>query len=370
MSQAGSPTMTERVQIERCACTHCGLTVPRGLIEPSREEQFCCAACSTAYEAIKACGLAAYYDMRQRLDADTMPASSTGGRYQELDAEAFSRAHVQHNESTGLSSCELYLEGVHCAACVWLVERTPQIVKGLGESRLDLGRSLVSLTWNPESVKLSEIAHTIDTLGYRVHPPSRSSQRAARRDSDRRSLIRIGIAGALAGNAMLLAIALYAGMFEGMDAGTKLAFRLISAVIAVISVVWPGRAFFVGAMAAIRTRTWHLDMPIAIALSVGLLVGLVNAVRDSGEVYFDSITMLVFLLLVGRWFQMRGHRAAADSLELLFALTPATAHVVDEDGTTTDEPIEAVTPGMTVEILAGESAPVDGRRGQRELFGR
>jgi len=314
----------------------------------------------TAYEAIKACGLGAYYDMRQRLDAESLPAKSTGGRYQELDAEAFGRVHVRRDEETGRHSCELYLEGVHCAACVWLVERTPQIVSGLGESRLDLGRSLVSLTWNPEVTKLSEIAHTIDSLGYRVHPPSRSSQRSARRDADRRALIRIGIAGAFAGNSMLLAFALYAGMFEGIDSGTRLAFRLISAALAVLSVVWPGRVFFVGALAAIRTRTLHLDMPIAMALGVGLVAGLVNAVRDSGEVYFDTITMLVFFLLVGRWFQQRGHRSASDALELLFALTPSSAHVVGEDGSVTDEPIEAVTPGMTIEVLAGESLPVDG----------
>ncbi len=360
MSQVSSAQPVSTADIERCSCTHCGLGVPRGLIEPSRKEQFCCSACMTAYEAIQASGLAAYYDMRQRLEAETQPAKATGSRYQELDSEAFERVHVRKDEETGRSSCELYLEGVHCAACVWLVERTPQIVSGLRESRLDLGRSLVSLSWNPETTKLSEIARTIDSFGYRAHPPSRSSQRSARREADRKSLIRIGIAGALAGNAMLLAIALYAGMFEGMDAGIRLAFRLISAAIAVTSTVWPGRVFFVGAIAAIRTRTWHLDMPIALALGVGLVAGVINALRDSGEVYFDSITMLVFLLLVGRWFQQRGHRAASDSLELLFSLTPASVHVVGEDGDTTTQPVEAVSPGMTVEILAGESAPVDG----------
>ena len=82
--------------------------------------------------------------------------------------------------------------------------------------------------------------------------------------------------------------------------------------------------------------------------------------RDAGEVYFDSITMLVFLLLIGRWLQQRGQRAAADALELLFALTPASAHVVDDEGVVRDEPIEGVTPGMRVEVLAGESVPVDG----------
>ncbi len=360
MSQIAEHYVTQNAAVRGVMCTHCGLGVPAGLIEPARQEQFCCNACGTAYEAIRACGLGAYYEMRQRLDAKARPARSTGNRYEAFDAGTFQAAHVRESIETGLASCELYLDGVHCAACVWLVERVPQIVGGLVESRLDLGRSLVRLTWDPKRVNLSAVARAIDSLGYRAHPPGRSSQRSARRESDRRMLIRIGIAGALAGNAMLLAVALYAGMFEGMDAGTRMAFRLISAAMAALSVAWPGRVFFVGAIAAIRTRTWHLDMPIALALAVGLLAGIVNAVRDSGEVYFDTITMLVFLLLIGRWLQRRGQRAAADALELLFALTPAEAHVVGEDGCVRDEPIDGVLPGMRVEVLAGESAPVDG----------
>ncbi len=360
MSRVADPKTVTRAVSTGVTCTHCGLGVPKGLVEPSREEQFCCNACHTAYEAIKACGLGAYYELREKLEAGAKPARSTGSRYEEFDAEAFERVHVRVNQETGLASCELYLEGVHCAACVWLVERVPQIVDGLIEARLDLGRSLVRLTWDPQRVKLSAAARAIDSLGYRSHPPGRSSQRAMRRQSDRRALIRIGIAGALAGNAMLLAVALYAGMFEGMDAGTKMAFRLISGGLGVLSVCWPGRVFFRGAIAAIRTRTWHLDMPIALALAVGLIVGIVNAVRGAGEVYFDTITMLVFLLLIGRWLQQRGQRAAADALELLFALTPASAHVVGDDGSVRDEPIEGVAPGMTIEVLASESVPVDG----------
>ena len=175
MSRAASAKAISSRMETGVHCTHCGLVVPRGLVEPGRDEQFCCNACHTAHEAIKACGLGAYYELREKLDAGSKPARSTGSRYEEFDAEAFWRVHVRVNEETGLASCELYLEGVHCAACVWLVERVPQIVDGLIESRLDLGRSLVRLTWDPDRVKLSEVARAIDSLGYRSHPPSRRS---------------------------------------------------------------------------------------------------------------------------------------------------------------------------------------------------
>ena len=129
--------------------------------------------------------------------------------------------------------------------------------------------------------------------------------------------MRIGIAAAAAGNNMLIAAALYFGMFQYMthDIGTLL--RVASCVIGLISVLGPGRVFLAGSVAAIRTRTPHMDLPIALALMVGTLTGLVNTVRGAGEIYFDSLSVLVFLLLLGRWIQFRQQNRATDAVELL-----------------------------------------------------
>ena len=354
-----NPVTEPRPVATRVRCIHCGLPVPKGLVEPGSDRQFCCNACRTAWTAINSTGMSEYYALRERLGGDAQPAKSDGGQYEEFSDAGFRARHIQ-TDPQGIERCELYLEGVHCAACVWLVERTPMVIDGLVESRLDLGRAVVSLAWDPARADLSTIAQTLDHFGYRAHPAGRSSQLRARREADREALIRIAIAGALAGNAMLLAIALYAGMFEGMDEGIRFGFRMLSAALGTASVLWPGRVFFRGALGAIRARTWHLDMPIALALSIGLVAGLVNAIRNSGEIYFDSISLLVFLLLCGRWFQQRGHRTAADALDLLFALTPSAAHVVDDAGTVVEMAIDSVEPGMTVEVRAGEACPVDG----------
>lgn len=308
---------------------------------------------------IHGCGLDRFYRLRETGDYESTPARTTDHRYAEFDDPAFVERYQQQLESPDQRAVELYLEGIHCAACVWLVEKLPQVVPGVVEARLDLRKSLVRIRWNDEEVRLSRIAQTLDSLGYPPHPARDARSRALRRQEDHRFLIRLGVAGACAGNVMTLAFALYGGVFTGIEAQYSNLFRWTSMGFGVVSLAWPGSLFFRGAWAALRTRTAHLDLPITLALLVGGLAGTINAIRGAGEIYFDSLTMLVFLLLLGRWIQRRQQRWSADAVELLFSLVPTSARRV-EDGQVRHVPIEAVAPGDVLEVRAGDSVPSDG----------
>jgi Cu2+-exporting ATPase len=344
-------------------CDHCSLPVPTGLIEAKAGHQFCCHGCRTAFEVIHSCGLERYYAIRDGAalgsNRGASPSSGTGRRYAEMDDPTFTDLYVKRLPG-GLHACEFFLEGVHCAACLWLVERLPVVLEGVLESRLDLRRAMVRLVWDPTRVRLSRIGRTLDGLGYPAHVARDRTVRDVRRSEDRRTLIRIGIAGACAGNVMLLALALYAGLLDAIEAQYLTLFRWTSMVFSAVSVLGPGSVFIRGAMASLRARTVQLDVPIALGLVAGLGWSVVSTVRGTGEVYFDSLSVLVFALLVGRWVQQRQHRWAADSVELLFALTPSTAHLWS-GGEPVDTPIEAVKPGDIVLVRAGEQIPVDGR---------
>jgi Cu2+-exporting ATPase len=329
-----------------------------GLIVAGDEHQFCCAGCRAVYETIHACGLDSYYRLREAANASFRPAAPSADSFDPFDAPAFEKLYVT-SDANGARSVDLVLEGVTCAACVWLVERLPRVLEGVIEARLSLREATVRVTWEPTRICLSQIARTLNRFGYTPHAAKGQSRRALFRAGERKRLIQLGVAGAIMGNTMLLALGLYAGLAGELNAPYRMFFRWISAVLGVISLAGPGAVFFRSAYAALRTRTLNLDVPIALALAVGGVAGTINVVLNRGEIYFDSLTVLVFLLLIGRWMQYRQQRRADAAVELLFSLTRATCHLVEADRIS-DAPVEAIQAGDLVEVRSGELIPADG----------
>jgi Cu2+-exporting ATPase len=336
-------------------CSHCGLPVPRGLFEAGAPTQFCCAGCRAAWTILHEVGLDRYYELAQKREA---PVTPTGRSYAEFDHPAFRALYVT-TRADGLAETDLYLEGVHCASCVWLVERVPLAVPGVVSAELNVGRALAHLVWDEAQQPLSAVARFLDRIGYRAHPFRGRRADEARRAEDRAALIRIGVAGALAINLMTVAFAMYAGWFGAMEPAFERYFRWVSLALVTPAFLWPGRVFFRSAWSALRARTLHMDVPIALALGAGFVRGAINTATNQGPIYFDGLAILIFLLLVGRFLQQRAQRAAVDSAELLYALSPSSAHLADEAGVH-DVPTEALLPGMTIEVRAHETIPADG----------
>ena len=249
-------------------CVHCGLEVPAGLRRGLGVDSFCCAGCEAAYAVIHSCGLENYYALLKAANEQATPARASRRAYAEFDDPVFHSLYC-HDAGDGLTRVELMLEGVHCTACVWLVEKLPRVAPGVIEARLDIRRAAVEVTFDRKRVPLSEIARCLHTLGYPAHPARSPAAREARRASDRRMLVRMGVAGACAGNIMLLFFALYAGMFEGMERGYELLFRWVALALNTLCLAWPGAIFARSAIASLRTRSIHLDVPIAMGLYLG-----------------------------------------------------------------------------------------------------
>ncbi len=279
------------------------------------------------------------------------------GKFSFLDHPDFSVARCAP-AGDAIMSTEFYLEGVHCTSCVPSIESLPKLLQGVVDARLDFAKSLLRIAWDTNVIRLSEIASKLDMLGYTPHAVHNHDARELYTQENRKLLLRIGVAGALAGNTMLLAIALYAGAYSGIEARFENLFRWISLVLGWISLMWPGRSFLLGAITAIRTRTPHMDLPIAIGLVAGMAAGTIHTIFQSGDVYFDSLTVLIFMLLIGRWTQFRQQRKTKDAIELLFSLTPACCRLVENQDIRVI-PIESLNSGDCIEILAGDSVPAD-----------
>jgi Cu2+-exporting ATPase len=333
-------------------CAHCRLPVPDGLALASDEPQFCCTGCRTAYALIHAHGLACYYDIA---DVSGTRADAPRLDYAGFDDAAFLAANTE-TLADGERRTTLAIDGIHCAACIWLLERLPRIVPGVIEARASWRKSTLTVRWR--DAKLSRIADAVAKLGYRPSVLGSGNAELVRTRANRRALIEIGIAGAAAGNNMLIAAALYLGMFSYMDGVTETLLRWTSCLVGIVSVAWPGRVFVRGALQSLRARTPHMDVPVALGLVVGAVAGLVNTVLGRGEIYFDTLSVLVFLLLVGRFIQTRQQQRAAATVEVLHRLTPRSAHRV-EAGRVIDVPAQVVVAGDVLEVRAGEVVPAD-----------
>jgi Cu2+-exporting ATPase len=349
-------------------CAHCGLPVPTAELAVEAPLQFCCPGCRAVHGALHECGLADYYALREAERAEATPAEATpavvtGRGFEHFDDPAFTGRNVRARED-GSVAAELRVEGIRCGACVWLLEAMPRVVRGVTSVRIDSVRGTARVAWNPEAVALSRIARSFDRLGYQLLPFADPEGIARERAIDRAWFVRIGVSGAIATNAMAIAFALYGGLLSEMSLSYRLYFQWASVALAVVALVGPGRTFFANAVAAIRARTPHMDVPVAFGLFMAVLAGIVATAVGRGSIYCESASMLVFLLLVGRFVQYRRQRRAREQVELLLSIVPTVARRVErgEAGERTVEVLaEALRPGDLVEVPAGEPSPADGR---------
>ena len=345
------------------ACAHCALPVPPGLVDPDADQQFCCAGCAGVYRMIHGCGLDRYYELREATPGGSAQPAPDAGEARDgfalFDDPAFLDAHTQRR-ADGLRYADLRLANLHCAACVWLIERLPRVCPGVVEARLRLSQAVVRVVWEPEGATLSRIASALQGLGYPPQPVGLADTQDLGRQAERKMLARIGVAGACAGNVMLLATALYLGLLDGIAREIETYMRWISLLIGAVALLGPGGLFFRGAWAGVKTRRVTLDLPIALALGVGGLAGGVNVVLGRGEIYFDSLCVLVFLLLVGRYLQMRQQRRMTDAVTLMQSLT-AFGCPVWRDGRWTELPWEAMEVGDRIRVTSNQRLAVDGQ---------
>lgn len=355
--QPGEPG-TAQVAIIRC--DHCGLRVPPARVQAGADRQFCCSGCEQVFAILHETGLEDFYRLRQAQGVAPIPARVAGRRFQDFDDPSFQDSHVQ---STGQGTCRitLYLEGVHCAACVWLVERLPSTTEGIASIRLNLPRARAEVEWDPSRTTLSAVARALDSIGYTPHPVQAGQQARLRQSEDRTLLIRFGVAAACAMNLMLVHFALYAGEHHGIDPAFEGFFRWVGFLLTLPVMLFSAKPFYRAAWAGLRHRVPHIDLPIALAILAAFAYSAASTFQGHGPVWFDSIGALVAALLGARYLQARAQRTALDRTESLRGIAFVEfARLVEDDGATREVPASSLEPGMKVEVRSGEILPADG----------
>ncbi|PMO39622.1 ATPase P [Vibrio sp. 10N.222.52.B12] len=341
------------------SCYHCGEDVPANTdfkVEILGEiRDMCCPGCETVAQTIVESGLVSYYQYR------TAPAEKADLVPEQLQAlihydnEEVQSEFVRNNENT--SEVTLSLDGVSCAACAWLIEKQVSGVKGLVSIRVNTTTNRALLAWDKTQVRLSELLSVIHKLGYKAAPFEADKQEAAYHHTMKQYLYRLGIAGLATMQVMMLAVALYLEVFGDLEPEFKNYFRWVSLIFATPVLLYSALPFYLNAWRSIRGRTLGMDVPVSIALIFAYVASLVATVTEQGEVFFESISMFTFFLLVGRFLEMRARRKAAAASGNLLKLIPAIATTLDGE----QIPVKTLKVGDRIRVLPGEHIPADGK---------
>jgi cation transport ATPase len=282
-------------------CIHCDQDVLTAYYNEGHADEgpFCCRGCLTVYNVIHAKGLKEYYEIKKNVSffKKRAPVEIRSAQYSYLDDEDFKKEYSYKNYQDE-NTMEFYLEGIHCLACLWIIEKIPEIVAGVKTTKLNMGRSVVTVVLK-DGGKFFEVAHVLDDLGYRPHPLKLNQTSQELKTKEERSmLLRIGISGAAAGNIMLYAISLYAGANHDYAS----LFNFFTVLFAIPVLTYCAYPFYRTSWAAIKNKNLSIDVPISLALIMGGLMGVYNLLMGIHENYFDSLSALVFLLLLSRYF--------------------------------------------------------------------
>ena len=316
----------------------------------------CCGGCQAAAEFIRDAGLARYYDFRAA--PAPRPDAIAGDAWMTYDRPGIQARLV--STAGPVSSVNLLLEGLRCPACSWLVEQRLGRVPGVVGIAVNPASARARLEWRAGAAKLSGLLRTIHALGYRPHVLGAADTLEVATRERRAALRRLAVAGFGMMQVMMFAVGLYSGAFEGMDPVLREYLRLVSLLVATPVLFYAGRPFLEGAWRTLAARQLGMDVPVAAALLLAWSASVWNTFQGSGEIYFDSVTMFVFLLLLGRFAEMVARHQAGSTNDALLRLLPASALRI-RDRRSEQVSAADLAVGDEVAVPTGEAFPVDGR---------
>ena len=256
----------------------------------------------------------------------------------------------------GLKTLRFSVPGMKCGGCIAGIEKAVNAVPGILTARANLTARAVSVTWRGTATEPTAIRAALARAGFdaTVLDPDDADAEDARECRD--LVTRMGVAGFASANVMLLSVSVWAGAGDA----TRDLLHWISALIALPTVVYAGRPFFISALRGLRAGRLNMDAPISLAVILAALVSLSQVIRGGEEAYFDAAVMLLFLLLVGRWLDVTMRAKARRSASALARMSPRGAWVVDAAGERRYRAADALRAGDLVAVDAGMRIPVDG----------
>ncbi|GAA0852152.1 heavy metal translocating P-type ATPase [Aliiglaciecola litoralis] len=318
----------------------------------------CCPGCQAVAEAIVDNGLEDYYHFRTSFaEQGEQQLESTLAHLKSYD-----HPEIQHDfviSDGNEKQIQLTIEGISCAACGWLIEKKLLSIPGIVRVAVNVAARRATISWQQDLVQLSHIIGQLDRIGYHALPFQPDEHEASFQKENKRFLRKLGLSGLMTMQVMMLAIALYFGIFGSIDEQTKTFFHWISLILATPVVLYSGSEFYRNALNGLRVRALNMNFSVSLAVLGTFFASAWATVTQSGEIYFESVCMFIFLLLISRYLEHRTRYKASQISANMLKYIPLSATLVENESVQ-HVLAKQLRVGQQVLVKPGETFPVDG----------
>ncbi len=276
-------------------CYHCGLECPDEHIH-LEEKFFCCEGCKTVYQVLEQNNLCQYYDL-EKMAGNTPQIKA----FDYLDNPSIVNELLDF-QNDSISKATFFIPSIHCSSCLYLLENLYRLHSAVERSQVDFLKKQIVITFNHHNITFRQVAELLTSLGYEPMISQSDLIKERQKPNNRKLLTQLGVAGFCAGNIMLFSFPEYLGLSEGIY---KKLFGYLNIILAIPVVFYSASDYFDSVFKSLKKRIINIDFPILLSILVAFFVGTYQVIFKNGAGYFDSLTGLIFFLLIGKWFQAK-----------------------------------------------------------------
>ena len=335
-------------------CFHCGLDIVKEEEIIFDEKKFCCNGCKTVYEIFSLNDMSCYYDFEKSPGATPLDIK---GKYDFLDNEGIVSKLLEFQEDK-TAIVLLSIPHIHCSSCIWILENLQRLQKGISTSQVNFPEKKVRITYNPEEVSLKSIVHLLSSIGYEPYI-SLENYETGKNNVDRSLTYKLGLAFFCFGNIMLLSFPEYFEVKEYWLDNYRPFFRWLIFALSLPSFLYSASGYYVSAYKSIKSGMLNIDIPIALGIVIFFIRSTFDIIMDYGSGFFDSLTGLIFFMLLGKMFQIKTYSFLSFERDFK-SYFPIAITRINADTSEESVPIYDIEKGNRLLIRNQELIPVDG----------
>lgn len=339
----------------KTTCYHCGEDVVEHHYH-IEDKEFCCRGCQTVYEIINKSDLCSYYDLEKNPGIN-QKTQIRKGKFDFLD-DAKIINKLTHFQDDTQQHVIFYLPQMHCASCIWILEHLNKIDIGIIKSQVNFVKKEVTVVYNYQQTSLKKVAEALTIIGYEPHISLNDVSTSKLKKYDTTSIVKIGIAGFCFGNIMMLSFPEYFSLGGTDNIALKKWFSYLNLALSLPVFFYSATEFFISGYKGLRQKFLNIDAPIALAVLITFVRSIYEILSGTGAGYLDSMSGIVFFMLIGRYFQSRTYQSISFDRDFK-SYFPLGVSVINTDGTEKQISVSELKVGDRIKIHNDEIIPVD-----------